>query len=246
MTFFNASAERITDIRKDHIQDQKPDDILPKDLCGIQKRLDQGETVTEQEVECTFTSHKTIPVSISATRIANDIGDVLGQVLILRDLREIRQLQHAVRQQEKSAAMGKLAAGVAHEVRNPLSSIKALATFFAGQFDKDSESHEAAQVMVQEVDRLNRVITELLELSKPTDLQRQPTDMGLLIDRSIQFIRKDASNQDVEIRVNRPEDIDLGWVDPDRLNQCLLNLYLNAIQAMANGGTLTVRRRPRR
>jgi two-component system sensor histidine kinase HydH len=136
--------------------------------------------------------------------------------------------------------MGGLAAGVAHEVRNPLSSIKALATYFSGQFDDGSESHEAAKVMVQEVDRLNRVITELLEFSRPTDLKRQSSDIGLLISRSIQLVQQDALNKNIDFQVDTGDDICPANVDPDRLAQCLLNLYLNAIQAMESGGTIKV------
>jgi two-component system, NtrC family, sensor histidine kinase HydH len=240
VTFFNSTAEKITDLNKHLIQNQKPDEFLPEGLCGIQKKLDQGEIVTEREMECTFAGNKAIPVSVSATRIANEKGEFLGQVLIIRDLSEIRRLQDEIRRQEKLAAMGGLAAGVAHEVRNPLSSIKALATFFAGQFDDGSQSHEAAKVMVQETDRLNRVITELLEFSRPTDLKRQASDIGLLIARSIQLIQQDAANKNIDINVNKTDDSCPAWIDPDRLTQCLLNLYLNAIQAMENGGSLTV------
>jgi two-component system sensor histidine kinase HydH len=168
----------------------------------------------------------------------------LGQVLIIRDLSEIRRLQDEVRRQEKLAAMGGLAAGVAHEVRNPLSSIKALATFFAGQFEDGSEAHQATRVMVQEVDRLNRVITELLEFSRPTDLKRQASDIGLLVTRSIQLIQQDAANKNIDINVKTADDLCLALIDPDRLSQCLLNLYLNAIQAMEGGGTLTVKSTP--
>jgi two-component system sensor histidine kinase HydH len=213
---------------------------LPEGLCGVEKQLDRGKIVTEREIECSFSSNKTIPVSISAARIANEEEEFLGQVLIMRDLSEIRRLQNTLRRQEKLAAMGGLAAGVAHEVRNPLSSIKALATFFAGQFDNGSESHEAAKVMVQEVDRLNRTITELLEFSRPTDLKRQSSDIGQLISRSIQLIQQDAANKCIEINVNTTDHVCPAWIDPDRLTQCLLNLYLNAIQAMEDGGTLTV------
>ena len=238
--FFNAAAEQITDLNEDIIQDQKPDELLPEGLCGVQKQLDQGEIVTEREMECSFTPNKTIPVSISAARIANEDGEFLGQVLIIRDLSQIRRLQSEVRRQEKLAAMGGLAAGVAHEVRNPLSSIKALATFFAGQFEEGSESQEAAKVMIQEVDRLNRVITELLEFSRPTDLKRQASDVGQLISRSIQLVQQDAASKRIDIKVNTTDDICSAWIDPDRLTQCLLNLYLNAIEAMKDGGTLTV------
>jgi two-component system sensor histidine kinase HydH len=244
VTFFNSAAEQLTGLDRERIQNQKPEQFLPEGLCGVQQRIDQGEIVREQEMECPFSSDRVIPVSISAARIANAEGDSLGQVLILRDLSEIRRLQDEVRRQEKLAAVGGLAAGVAHEVRNPLSSIKALATFFAGQFDDGSQAHDAARVMVQEVDRLNRVITELLEFSRPTDLKRQASDVGQLISRSIRLVRQDAADKNIAIRVDTSDAISAAWIDPDRFTQCLLNLYLNAIQAMDKGGTLTVQCTP--
>ena len=240
VTFFNAAAEKISNIDKNLIQNRNPDALLPQKLCGIPKKLDQGEVISEREMECTFAADKVVPISISAASIANDEGEYLGQVLIMRDLSEIRRLQEEVRRQEKLAAMGGLAAGVAHEVRNPLSSIKALATYFSGQFANGSESHEAAKVMIQEVDRLNRVITELLEFSRPTDLKKQTSDVGLLVTRSIQLVQQDALNKNIDIHVETGDEICPVRVDPDRLTQCLLNLYLNAIQAMEKGGTLTV------
>lgn len=244
VTFFNSAAERITGVTARLIQNQKPDDLLPEGLCGVQTRLDRGEHVTEQEMACTFAPGETIPLSISAARVTNETGEFIGQVLILRDLSEIRRLQEEVQRQEKLAAMGGLAAGVAHEVRNPLSSIKALATFFAGQFHDGSESHQAAEVMVQEVDRLNRAITELLEFSRPTDLKRQICDIGQLISRSVQLVQQDAADREIAVEAHVAEGIGSIRVDPDRLMQSLLNLYLNAIQAMDDGGVLTVDCRP--
>jgi two-component system, NtrC family, sensor histidine kinase HydH len=240
ITFFNAAAEKITGLNQTIALDQHPDAVLPDGLCGLQLELDQGRTVSERVMDCVFSNDESISVSVSASRIINDSGDFVGQVLILRDLSEIRRLEDEIRRQEKLAAMGGLAAGVAHEVRNPLSSIKALATFFAGQFDEGSEAREAAGVMVQEVDRLNRVITELLEFARPTDLKREPTRVGPLLSRSIQLIQQDAANKNISIDLQVNPDIGSVWIDPDRLAQCLLNLYVNAIQAMQAGGTLTV------
>ncbi len=238
--FFNSAAEKITSISRIRIERQKPERLLPQGLCDLQAELDRREVIAEREMECLFGDGKRVPISVSAAAIANEDGQFLGQVLILRDLSELRQLQAEVRRQEKLAAMGGLAAGVAHEVRNPLSSIKALATFFAGQFDEGSESNEAAKVMVQEVDRLNRVITELLEFSRPTDLKKAVTDVGGLISRSVQLIQQDAANKHIEIKVDIADNLCPAWIDPDRITQCLLNLCLNAIQAMEDGGTLTV------
>jgi two-component system sensor histidine kinase HydH len=240
ITFFNEAAEKITDLKKSTAQNQTPDTILPEGLCGVQRSLNHGVAVSEQEMECLFAGNRRVPVSVSATRITNDAGEFVGQVVILRDLSEIRRLQDEIRRQEKLAAMGGLAAGVAHEVRNPLSSIKALATFFSGQFADGSDGKEAAGVMVQEVDRLNRVITELLDFSRPSDLSREPSDIGGLIARSIKLIQQDASNKNIEIKIDTADDLCPVWIDSDRLAQCLLNLYINAIQAMENGGSLTV------
>lgn len=240
ITFFNEAAEKITGLKRRLARNQTPDMLLPDGLCDVQKSLDQGIEIAEREMECTFAESKTVPVSVSATRINNDEGEFVGQILILRDLREIRRLQDEIRRQEKLAAMGGLAAGVAHEVRNPLSSIKALATFFSEQFPEDSDGKEAADVMVQEVDRLNRVITELLDFARPSDLSREPSDINELISRSIKLIQQDASNKNIGISINTVEDLCPARIDPDRLSQCLLNLYLNAVQAMDNGGTLTV------
>ncbi|NNL75599.1 MAG: hypothetical protein HKO68_04595 [Desulfobacterales bacterium] len=192
-------------------------------------------------MDCTFTGEDAVPVSVSATHITNDQGNFVGTVLILRDLSELRRLQHEIQRQEKLAAMGGLAAGIAHEVRNPLSSIKALATFFAEQFAEGSEAREAAGVMVLEVDRLNRVITELLEFARPAELNREAIDIGLLLSRSIRLIQQDATNKNIDVKLHTKNDIDPVLIDPDRLAQCLLNLYINAIQAMEDGGTLTVK-----
>jgi two-component system sensor histidine kinase HydH len=240
ISFFNEAAEKITGLTLEDVKNKAPGGFLPASLCGLQKELSSGKVITEQELECRFTDGHTVPVSVSAGRIINEVGDFVGEVMILRDLGEVRRLQEEVRRQEKLAALGGLAAGVAHEIRNPLSAIKGLATFFAGQFEAGSEAQEAAGVMIQEVDRLNRAITELLEFARPTDLQLRSTDLRLLIDRSLKLIQQDAATKNIRIELNVTDGVCGASIDPDRLAQCLLNLYLNAIEEMDDGGVLAV------
>jgi two-component system, NtrC family, sensor histidine kinase HydH len=241
VTFFNPAAAKISGLAADRVKTHAPDQILPLPLWCLKQELDRGATITEKELECTFTGGRTVPLSVSATRIVNEAGDFVGQILILRDLGEVRRLQDEIRRQEKLVALGGLAAGVAHEIRNPLSSIKGLATYFAAQFEDGSESKQAAGVMIQEVDRLNRVISELLDFARPTDLSRNITELAPLIDRSIQLIQQEAGNQNIHIQTHIADDLCPVSIDADRIAQCLLNIFLNAIQAMENGGTLTVR-----
>ena len=240
IAFYNAAAERITGLNLADLIGKRANANLPDLLRDLQETTARGETILDEEMICKTPEGDHVPVRVSAMRIINEVGDYVGQVILLRDLGEVRRLQEEVRRQEKLAAIGGLAAGVAHEIRNPLSSIKALATYFAGQFTSGSEGREAAEVMAQEVDRLNRAITELLEFARPTDMKPQPADMKSLIERSLQLIRQDAADRDIDVEIQCEDHLCPVWIDPDRFTQCLLNLYLNAIQAMDNGGTLSV------
>lgn len=152
---------------------------------------------------------------------------------------EVKRLEKEMRRREKQAAVGDLAAGVAHELRNPLSSIKGYATYFGSRFPDGSEDREAARIMVQEVDRLNRVITDLIGVTRPTDIHPVTTDMGRLVDDILRLLAQDASQRGVELRREGPSVF--AWIDPDRLRQAVLNVCLNAVEAMQDGGSLLLR-----
>ena len=244
IVFFNGEAERITGVVFSQAKGKGPNEILPDRLSEIARILDRGERVSEREMECEFVQGKSVPVSVTASRIVNDQGRLVGGVLIVKDLAEIRSLREEVRRKEKLAALGGLAAGVAHEIRNPLSSIKGMASYLGSKFDEKSADREAADVMIREVDRLNRVVGELLEFARPPGLHSKETDINELLRHSVKLVRKEADSKNMEIRLELSQGPSTGFIDPDRFSQCLLNLFINALQAMESNGTLTVRSIP--
>jgi two-component system sensor histidine kinase HydH len=167
-------------------------------------------------------------------------GQYIGFMFILQDLSELRQLEIKVRQREKLAAIGDLAAGIAHEVRNPLSSIKGYATYFGSFFEEGSDNRKAAGIMAEEVDRVNRVISELLEFARPSDLKFIKTNIRKLIEHTLSIVTHEANFAGVTIIKQFDHGLPELMIDPDRITQVILNILINAIQAMEHGGKLTV------
>ena len=241
IAFFNHAAEKITGRSRHDAIGRPVSQALGDDSAGLARFFEPGEQIVDKEMEWSFDGEATIPLSISASGIINEEGSYVGRILILRDLRELKQLQEQVRRQEKLSAIGGLAAGVAHEIRNPLSSIKGLASYFGGKFDEGSEDRETADVLEREADRLNRVVSQLLDFARPSDVKMKNSNVNRLIDHSVSLVRQDAKMKNIAILTEKDENLPEIPLDRDRIAQCLLNLYLNSIAAMDEGGALTVR-----
>lgn len=213
---------------------------LPAPLDAMAAYLLGGGVLAPTEVECRRADGTSVPLGVRGARIVDGEGRDVGVILLLRDLSEVRHLEAEVRRREKLAAVGNLAAGVAHEIRNPLSSIKGYATYFGTRFPEGSDDREAARVMVQEVDRLNRVISDLIGLSRPSDIRPRPTRVADIVDHALRLVRQDAVARKVAVRFEAAPDVPEALVDPDRFAQALLNVCLNGMEAMGDGGELMV------
>ena len=207
---------------------------------GIQPTLDHCEVVLEREILHRTPGGDVIPLALNVTPIRAEDGRCKSAVIVLRDLREIKRLEEEVRRSEKFAAVGELAAGVAHEIRNPLSSIRGLAQFLRQVLAGRSREREYAEIMVREVDRINRVVTDLLTIARPQEPDLAPTDLQELLDHTARLLQGDADQRGVEIRKVIPSELPEVVMDENQMTQALLNLILNALQAVEAGGTIRV------
>ncbi len=208
------------------------------DWAGLMAELEGRDKVPERETVLAVAGGRGVPVGIAASRIVNNDGRFLGHLFLLRDLGELRRLQEQVRRNERLSALGNLAAGVAHEIRNPLGTIKGFATYLSGKVQ--GQDREAARAMVQETDRLNRVVSELLEFARPGELKLRDEDLESVVERALRLARADIAAKGIEVEFSREGELPPIPLDPERMTQALLNLFLNAVQAMDQGSTLRI------
>jgi two-component system sensor histidine kinase HydH len=238
---FNHSAEVVLKRSFKEVVGKGAEVILPPELYAELKSPEIQDHVIEKEINCTVADGKTVPLEIGASVLEDENQTFLGHVILFKDLTEVRALRREIERSRRLASVGSLAAGVAHEIRNPLSSIKGFATYFKERYQHVPEDSETANIMIQEVDRLNRVVSQLLEFARPVKISPLATSLPRLIEDSLRLVQQKAQQKQITISNLTASDENEVRVDPDRINQVLLNLYLNAIESMSAGGELSVK-----
>ena len=142
---------------------------------------------------------------------------------------------------EQLATMGQFAAGVAHELRNPLTAIRSTVQFLSDSFQEHSENKKLAAGLLDEVDRLNNIVEDLLSLARPAESNGQLLDISQEIERCLHLIEVQAKNQNVRLQQECDANLPPIVFDSGELRQLFLNILVNSIQAMPEGGTLTIK-----
>jgi len=237
---FNQTAGAVLGLSADEMMGRKAREVLPKELWRLVDQSEDAKGVIEKELDCPLADGRVIPLDVSVSLLEGDDGIFLGHIILFRDMTEVQNLKREIETTQRLASLGRVAAGIAHEIRNPLSSIKGFATYFQERYRDNPEDQKTAQIMVQEVERLNRVIGQLLEFARPVTMKLKPASLKRLIQHSLRMVESQARENNIKINADLSPDIKDFPLDQDRINQVLLNLYLNAIEAMEDGGALSV------
>lgn len=242
ITSINPAAQGITGLNRAAVTGRSLRELLPGVWTVLEGRTEQ-DAASEQEAWCMVGETRRVPLAISASHIVTEEGEAIGTALIMRDLGEIRRLQSELRRRDRLVALGNMAAGIAHEVRNPLSAIKGLARFFMEASPEGSDESRMADIMTKEVLRLDKVVGDLLDFARPDVLNLTDVALNELVERSHDMVRSDMDARNIRFEADLPQPPLSVRLDRDRMTQVLLNLFLNAVQAMPDGGKLTVRGR---
>lgn len=175
-------------------------------------------------------------VEAKGTPVFNDRGQVEDFVVVARDITEKKQVEAMIRKSEKLALAGQLAAGVAHEIRNPLTAIQG----FAQLLNKEGLKQVYVDIMLSETARLNDVVTELLSLAKPQVVQRKEVHPKTLLEKVLAIMRAQALLHNIEIKPVQNSELPCIHCDESAIKQVFINILTNAIDAMPNGGAITV------
>lgn len=232
----NRKTEEIMGRSLEATKGKKINDAFPG--CRIDC-FDIRKAILDHSAECTTEDGRDVPVKIGGSSLVNNDGDIIGTVLIIRDMSVIRDMEQQLERSRRMAALGKMAAGIAHEIRNPLGTLRGFAHYFGSQAGADEESKSYADLMVSEVDRLNRNISGLLQFARPRELQLVSVNLDELISKIVALMEGDFVDHALNFHWQCNTGITFE-ADSDMLLQVLMNLLKNSIYSTAPGGEVSL------
>jgi two-component system sensor histidine kinase PilS (NtrC family) len=239
---FNAAAEEITGYSEQTIRGEDAS-VLFGDLKGHINRslraLENGEASPRFEANCQTAEGMRLRLGYSISPLSSQAGETTGMVITFQDLTQVRTLEETSRRQDRLAAIGRMAASIAHEIRNPLAAMRGSIQMLRSEVDNDSSQAELMEIILRESDRLNRIITDFLSYARPRSLKQARVDVGDLLHQTFALMRHSpeiGANQSITEEL--PAEPIFAEADEGQLKQVFWNLARNALQAMPQGGTL--------
>lgn len=243
ITGFNKAAGSITGIRRQQILGSGMEDGSVSSIKPIINALMDGinsETVyIKHIVSITDASGAEIPIMINTSLQKDNDGRLLGVVGVFRSVEEIKKLEESILRAKSLEALGTLSAGMAHEIGNPLTSIKGYAQYIDTELDRESKLKDDIKIIINEVDRLNNIVKRFLTFARPKTLKPELCNINDILKSVMKLVEKDMPVKNITITSNYSQVPD-SLIDPEQMEQAIINIVLNSIQAMPESGTLEV------
>ena len=245
ITTFNKTAGTLTGLKPQSCLAKTLKEVFPFDLFeNMVARLEKnrGETISRDQ-DITTPDKKIINIRVSASRVLDNHGGQIGTVLILQDRTDLRRLEELAHRNQRLREMGEMAAGIAHEIRNPLASIELFASLLKKDLEGEHEKAKLVQHIRAGVKNMDRIISTLLLFAKSSQPSRQQCDINLLMSQLMDGFDDVKVPENIKVRLDFGKEEMLANGDRGLLRQVFPNLIRNAIQAMPEGGELHIQTR---
>lgn len=239
---FNAAAEEITGYKEQDVRGQDASIFfgdLSEHIPASMNASGLRSTSPRLEADCLTAEGRRLRLGFSISPLFSETGQATGVIITFQDLTQVRVLEETSRRQDQLAAIGRMAASIAHEIRNPLAAMRGSIQMLRHEMTGDSSQTELMEIILRESDRLNRIISDFLSYARPRSLTHMRIDVGDLLRKTFTLLRY---SPEVNERQVVEADVSGGpWfadADPEQLQQVFWNLARNALQAMPGGGEL--------
>ena len=242
---FNISAERLFQKKSSKIVGKNLNDISSANLSFINELVANqssasGSLFLEKVLEI---SKKTYFVLISITTNFDESGNIENYIIVMKDITEVKRLEEQSKRNEKLTAMGELASGVAHEIRNPINAIGMIAQRLSKEFippENKEEYSSITNLLKNEVTRINKIITQFLNYAKPLEINKKSINIHEFFEDIHLLFLAQAEVKKINLELESSEDFHI-QTDPDLLKQALMNIIQNGFDALKENGTLSLK-----
>ena len=242
---YNYMAERITGKKLSEVMGKTCEEVWGKRgavTLAVEKTL-ADRPLTNFETGIASPERGLVPVSFSSTVLRDGQGKKMGALLSIQDLSEMKELEDKIRRADKLTALATMAAGMAHEIKNPLSSMKVFAQLLPLKIDDPEYRKKLGEILPREIDRIDRIVESLLGFARSTSPTFEKMKITEVLEENLKYFEDKANNAGVKIKKSYA-DLPAIEVDRGQISQVFSNLILNAIQAMPEGGELSVETLP--
>ena len=240
VTAFNRTAEAITGVTEQEALGQTWAALFGNEVDLEEVRLavtSPAGTSPRYEIRLKRRDGREVPVGVSFRSLRSGEGEAVGLIGVCQDLSSIKRMEERVRQADRLATIGRLAANIAHEIRNPLASLSGAIEALVRELPADPGRERLVEIVLRESDRLNRIIRDFLEYARPAPVSSHPINLADLLEEVVLLLEHRSLPPELKVVREFGERLP-ARVDPQQLRQAVWNLCINAVQAMPEGGEL--------